>query len=111
MHIHQRVSFGDGPCGSHDRAKEPITVTPAEIIYQRHIAALEYARRTKSVAAACQAFGICKADEYFGFGHRYLLLAPFMTSPDVPNCTNEAGSALQTSIPTFSGFLPLPLAA
>jgi hypothetical protein len=93
LHIHQRVKFGDGPCGSHDRAKEPITVTvtPAEIIYQRHIAVLEYARRTKSVAAACQAFGIYKADEYFVFGHRYLLLAPFMTSPDVPTAQTRPG--------------------
>ena len=32
-----------------------------------------------------------------------------MTSPDVPNCRNEAGSALQTSIPPSSGFLLLPL--
>src|ERR1019366_2325719 len=38
LHIHHEVGSGDGLCGSHNRSKETITVTPAEIIYQRRIA-------------------------------------------------------------------------
>jgi hypothetical protein len=48
LHIHPFEGSGDGLCGSFHRPKEPITVTPAEIIYQRRIAVLEYAERTAS---------------------------------------------------------------
>jgi hypothetical protein len=47
LHIHPEVGHGDGLCGSHHRAKEPITVTPAEIIYQRRLAVLEHAQRSR----------------------------------------------------------------
>ena len=38
LHIHHEVGSGDGLFGSYQRDKEPITVTPAEISYQRRIA-------------------------------------------------------------------------
>ena len=45
LHIHPFEGSGDGLCGSFHRPKEPITVTRAEIIYQRRIAVLDHAAR------------------------------------------------------------------
>ncbi len=45
LHIHPFEGSGDGLCGSYQRAKEPITVTRAQIIYQRRIAVLDHAAR------------------------------------------------------------------
>src|ERR1035441_6176557 len=53
LHIHHEVGSGDGLFGSYQRDKEPITVTPAEIIYQRRIAVLDHAARTGNVAETC----------------------------------------------------------
>ncbi len=64
LHIHPFEGSGDGLCGSHHRAKEPITVTPAEIIYQRRIAVLDHAQRTGNVAEACRVFGISRKTYY-----------------------------------------------
>jgi len=64
LHIHHQVGHGDGPCGSFHRAKEPITVTPAEIIYQRRLAVLEHAQRTGNVAETCRVFGISRTRYY-----------------------------------------------
>jgi transposase InsO family protein len=64
LHIHPFEGSGDGLCGSHHRAKEPITVTPAEIIYQRRIAVLDYAARVGNVAEACRVFGISRTRYY-----------------------------------------------
>jgi len=64
LHIHHEVGSGDGLCGSFHRAKEPITVTPAEIIYQRRIAVLEHAQRTGNVAETCRVFGISRTRYY-----------------------------------------------
>ena len=41
LHMHLEKGSGDGLCGSPYRAKKPITVTPAQIIYQRRVALLE----------------------------------------------------------------------
>ena len=64
LHIHPFEGSGDGLCGSHHRAKEPITVTPAEIIYQRRTAVLDYAARVGNVAEACRIFGISRTRYY-----------------------------------------------
>src|ERR1700722_11992633 len=66
LHIHPFEGSGDGLCGSFHRAKEPITVTPAEIIYQRRIAVLDHAERTGNVTEACQVFGISRTRYYEG---------------------------------------------
>jgi transposase InsO family protein len=58
------MGHGDGLCGSYQRAKEPITVTPAEIIYQRRIAVLAHAAKTKNVAESCRVFGISRTRYY-----------------------------------------------
>ena len=49
LHIHPFEGSGDGLCGSYHRAKEPITVTPAEIIYQRRIAVLDHAVTSRAM--------------------------------------------------------------
>ena len=64
LHIHPFEGSGDGLCGSFHRPKEPITVTPAEIIYQRRIAVLDHAQRTGNVTEACQVFGISRTRYY-----------------------------------------------
>src|SRR5664279_1052679 len=64
LHIHHGVGSGDGLCGSHYRSKETITVTPAEIIYQRRIAVLDHAARTGNVAETCRIFGISRTRYY-----------------------------------------------
>jgi transposase InsO family protein len=58
------VGHGDGLCGSFQRAKEPITVTPAEIIYQRRIAVLDHATQTQNVSETCRVFGISRTRYY-----------------------------------------------
>src|ERR1035437_2213710 len=64
LHIHHEVGSGDGLFGSYQRDKEPITVTPAEIIYQRRIAVLDHAARTGNVAETCRIFGISRTRFY-----------------------------------------------
>src|SRR5580692_2933336 len=64
LHIHPEVGHGDGLCGSFQRAKEPITVTPAEIIYRRRLAVLEHAARICNVAETCRVFGISRTRYY-----------------------------------------------
>jgi hypothetical protein len=64
LHIHPFEGSGDGLCGSHYRAKEPITVTPAEIIYQRRLAVLAHAERSKNVAETCRVFGVSRIRYY-----------------------------------------------
>ena len=48
LHIHPIEGSGDGLCGSYQRDKEPITVTPAEIIYQRRVAVLASGPRDRA---------------------------------------------------------------
>src|SRR5260370_17114657 len=64
LHIHPFEGSGDGLCGFHYEAKEPITVTRAEIIYQRRIAVLDHAVRVGNVAEACRVFGISRTPYY-----------------------------------------------
>jgi transposase InsO family protein len=69
LHIHREVGHGDGLCGSYQRAKEPITVTPAEIIYQRRLAVLAEAERTGNVTTTCRTFGISRT-RFYEWKHR-----------------------------------------
>jgi len=77
LHIHPFEGSGDGLCGSFHRVKEPITVTRAEIIYQRRVAVLDYALRVGNVAEACRVFGISRTRyyEWKGVADRYGLAA------------------------------------
>ncbi len=101
LHIHHQVESGDGLCGSHYRAKEPITVTPAEIIYQRRIAVLEYAARSGNVAETCRVFGISRTRYYewkkvadsYGLD---ALMPKERRSPQMPEATPVAGHVLCT---------------
>jgi len=44
--------------------EEPITVTPAEIIYHRRVRVLAYAQETGNVAATCRTFGVSRTRFY-----------------------------------------------
>jgi transposase len=67
-------------------------VTPAEIIYQRRIAVLEYAARVGNVAEACRAFGISRTRYYDwkGVADRYgldALMPKARRTPQMPGAT------------------------
>lgn len=64
LQIHHQVGSGDGPCGFDQETMEAIAVTPAEIIYQRRVAALEHAKQTRNVAQTCRVFGISRKTYY-----------------------------------------------
>jgi transposase InsO family protein len=86
------VGSGDGLCGSHYRAKEPITVTPAQIIYQRRVAVLEHAQRTGNVAETCRVFGISRTRyyEWKNRAERYgleALVPKARRAPQMPDAT------------------------
>ena len=92
LHIHPFEGSGDGLCGSFHRAKEPITVTRAEIIYQRRIAVLDHAVRVGNVAEACRIFGISRTRyyEWKGVADRYGLAALMpkeRRAPQMPEAT------------------------
>jgi hypothetical protein len=92
LHIHPLEGSGDGLCGSDQRAKEPITVTPAEIIYQRRIAVLDHAQRSGNVSEACRVFGISRTRyyEWKNVADRYGLEALMPKSrrkPQMPEAT------------------------
>jgi transposase InsO family protein len=92
LHIHHQVGSGDGLCGFHYEAKEPITVTPAEIIYQRRTAVLADAQRSGNVAETCRRFGISRTRyyEWKGVADRYGLAALMpkeRRSPQMPMAT------------------------
>jgi transposase len=92
LHIHPLEGSGDGLCGSYQSSKEPITVTPAEIIYQRRIAVLDHAQRTGNVAEACRIFGISRKTYYVwkNAADRYgleALVPKARRSPQMPDAT------------------------
>jgi transposase InsO family protein len=92
LHIHPFEGSGDGLCGSFHRPKEPITVTPAEIIYQRRLAVLDQAERTGNVSEACRTFKVSRKS-YYEWKHvadRYGLEALMPKSrrkPQMPEAT------------------------
>ena len=71
---------------------ESITVTRAEIIYQRRIAVLDHAARVGNVAEACRVFGISRTRyyEWKGVADRYGLAALMpkeRRAPQMPEAT------------------------
>jgi transposase InsO family protein len=71
---------------------ETITVTPAEIIYQRRIAVLEHAAKTGNVAATCRVFGLSRTRYYQwkGLADRYgldALVPKARRRPQMPEAT------------------------
>jgi transposase InsO family protein len=86
------MGSGDGLCGSHYRAKEPITVTPTEIIFHRRVQLLDHARRTGNVAQACRTFGVSRTRyyEWKSLAERYgleALMPKGRRMPQLPNAT------------------------
>jgi transposase InsO family protein len=92
LHIHPFEGSGDGLCGFDQETKEPITVTPAEIIYQRRVALLALADELGNVAEACRVFGISRTRyyEWKGVADRCGLAALMpkeRRSPQMPEAT------------------------
>jgi hypothetical protein len=72
--------------------EEPITVTPAEIIYHRRVRVLEHAAETGNVSATCRTFGVSrtrfyewrKVAEAYGLE---ALMPKDRRAPQMPNAT------------------------
>jgi transposase InsO family protein len=72
--------------------EEPITVTPAEIIYHRRVRVLEHAAETGNVAATCRTFGVSRTRfyEWRKLAEEYGLAALMpkeRREPQMPNAT------------------------
>jgi transposase InsO family protein len=63
LQVHLSVATAVDPLVLTKELKEPITVTPAEIIYHRRVRVLEYAKKT-SVSEACRVFGVRRTTFY-----------------------------------------------
>jgi Integrase core domain. len=72
--------------------EEPITVTPAEIIYHRRVRVLEHAAQTGNVTATCETFGVSR-NTFYGWRNVAALygLEALMPKerrvPQMPNAT------------------------
>jgi transposase InsO family protein len=110
LHIHPFEGSGDGLCGFEQETKEPITVTPAEIIYRRRLAVLAHAENSKNVAETCRVFGISRTRyyEWKGVADRYgleALMPKARRAPQMPEATPthviEALLTLAVASPTI----------
>src|SRR3954451_15601410 len=63
LQVHRLVATAMDPLVPTKEPKEPITVTPNEIIYHRRVRVMEHARRT-SVSEACRTFGVSRTTFY-----------------------------------------------
>ncbi len=52
------------PVAPTTETKEPITVTPTEIIYHRRLHVLDHAERTGNITQTCRVFGISRKTFY-----------------------------------------------
>jgi hypothetical protein len=64
LHIPHSVGAVMDPVAPTTETKEPITVTPIEIIYHRRVRVLEHAAKTGNVAETCRTFGISRKTFY-----------------------------------------------
>jgi hypothetical protein len=72
--------------------EEPITVTPAEIIYHRRVRVLEHAAETGNVSATCRTFGVSRTRfyEWRNLARDYgldALMPKERRAPQMPNAT------------------------
>jgi transposase InsO family protein len=63
LQVHRLVATAMDPLVPTTEPKEPVTVTPNEIIYHRRVRVMEHARRT-SVSEACRTFGVSRTTFY-----------------------------------------------
>jgi len=63
LQVHRVVATAMDPFVPTKEPKESITVTPAEIIYQRRVRVMEHAAKT-SVSEACRLFGVSRTTYY-----------------------------------------------
>src|SRR5258706_425658 len=72
--------------------EEPITVTPAEIIYHRRVRVLEYTEEIGNVAETCRTFGVSRTRFYEWRNRAELygleaLMPKERRAPQMPNAT------------------------
>ena len=92
MHVHHLVGAVMDPLFPSTEAEEPITVTPAEIIYHRRVRVLELADELGNVSKACRAMGVSRTRfyEWRGVVELYGLAALMpkqRRAPQMPNAT------------------------
>jgi transposase InsO family protein len=91
LQIHQLVATAMDPLVPITELKEPITVTPTEIIYHRRVRVLEHAART-TVAEASRVFGVSRTSihQWRNQADAYgldALMPKARRSPAMPNAT------------------------
>jgi transposase InsO family protein len=92
LHIPQLVGVVMDPVAPSTETKEPITVTPTEIIYRRRVRVLEHAAESGNVAETCRTFGISRKTFYKwqALAQRYgleALMPKDRRPPQMPNAT------------------------
>jgi transposase InsO family protein len=92
LHIHLVMGAVMDPVVLLTEPKEPITVTPAEIIYHRRLRVLEHAAATGNVAETCRTFGVSRTRFYQwrNRAERYgleALMPKGRRRPQLPNAT------------------------
>jgi transposase InsO family protein len=92
LHIHLLKGAVMDPVVPSTDPEEPITVTPAQIIYHRRLRVLDHAERTGNVAETCRLFGISRTRfyEWRNRAERYgveALLPKARRAPQLPNAT------------------------
>ena len=111
MHPRRERGSGGGLCCSYQRAKEPTTTTPNDVIYQRRVALLAEVDRTGNVAESCQRFCLSRTRYYEWRAHADVYgpaaLAPEeRRRPQVPGATPtnvlEALLTLAVTCPTLA---------
>lgn len=91
LHIRGLVATAMDPLVPLREPKEPITVTPAEIIYHRRVRVMEHAKKT-SVSEACRTFGVSRTT-FYRWQHRVegsgleALMPKGRRAPAMPNAT------------------------
>jgi transposase len=93
LQVHHVVATAMDPLVPLKEPKEPITVTPAEIIYHRRVRVLEHAKQTGNVAATCRTFGVSRKTfyEWRNVAEHYgldALMPKDRRAPQMPNVTS-----------------------
>ena len=91
LQVHRLVATAMDPLVPTKEPKEPITVTPNEIIYHRRVRVMEHARAT-NVSEACRTFGVSRTT-FYRWQHRVesgglaALMPKGRRTPAMPNQT------------------------
>jgi transposase InsO family protein len=92
LHVPHLVGAVMDPLVPTKEPREPITVTPAEIIYHRRVRVLAHAKESGNVAATCRTFGVSRTSfyEWRGVAEQYgleALMPKERRQPQMANAT------------------------